>query len=103
MTAPRRLPPPPPVPAEAREVSLTVPPPTRFRDRSSDCITCGEHEAVDVWDDRPGNRRGWTRCAACADLWREVCRAVDAEGGRYEPELEEPDRDADYFVDVVPY
>jgi len=93
MTKPRRLPPPPPVPAEAREVALTVPPPGRPWEL---CKTCGEHEATHVWDFLPGGtRRGYTRCADCARVWREVCREVDAEMKRqsYRPDFGDPGPD----------
>jgi hypothetical protein len=41
VTAPRRLPPPPPVPAEAREVADTVPPPSKRK------CSCGWTLALD--------------------------------------------------------
>lgn len=64
MTAPRRLPPPPPVPAEARTVALTVPPP-RVYDAANVCICCVDADATHGRPSTNQAGRYWLYCGPC--------------------------------------
>lgn len=96
------IPAPPRVPAEAREVADTVPPPSRLltheelRERGLLCFVCHEAPATRDRPELPAQRanRAWLRCEPCS-------RAFHALGGLpfVEPEVDSYD-DEELFVDL---